>query len=108
MLPAFLPGHPLQKHTDVQWDIGAALGADHGADESTSPQAGINLFRAVQDRTLILTLKAFIALVVTWCLLAVAAVVAASTQRFEGLYMYLVAAAVLLGLVIVAAIAMAP
>jgi hypothetical protein len=41
MLPAFLPGHPLQKHTDVQWDIGAALGADHGADESTSPQAGI-------------------------------------------------------------------
>ena len=41
MLPAFLPGHPLQKHTDVQWDIGAALGADHGTDESTSPQAGI-------------------------------------------------------------------
>jgi hypothetical protein len=29
------------------------------------------------------TLKAFIALVVTWCLLAVAAVVAASTHRFE-------------------------
>jgi hypothetical protein len=54
------------------------------------------------------TLKAFIALVVTWCLLAVAAVVAANTQRFEGLYMYLVAAAVLVGLVIVAAIAMAP
>src|ERR1700757_3724954 len=42
MLPAFLPGHPLQKHTDVQWDIDAALGADHGADESTSPQAGIS------------------------------------------------------------------
>jgi hypothetical protein len=40
--------------------------------------------------------------------LAVAAVVAANTQRFEGLYMYLVAAAVLVGLVIVAAIAMAP
>src|SRR5215831_12146095 len=54
------------------------------------------------------TLKAFIALVVTWCLLAVAAVVAASTQRFEGLYMYLVAAAVLVGLVIVGAIAIAP
>jgi hypothetical protein len=68
----------------------------------------LNLFRAVQDRTLILTLKAFIALVVTWCLLAVAAVVAASIQRFEGLYMYLVAAAVLIGLVIVTAIAMAP
>jgi len=47
-----------------------------------------------------LTLKAFIALVVTWCLLAVAAVVAASTQRFEGLFMYLVAAVVLIGLVI--------
>ena len=45
-----------------------------------------NLFRAVQGRRLMFTLKAFIALVVTWCLLAVAAVVAASTQRFEGLY----------------------
>ena len=67
-----------------------------------------NLFRAVQGRTLMFTLKAFIALVVTWCLLAVAAVVAASTQRFVGLYMYLVAAAVLVGLVIVAAIAIAP
>jgi hypothetical protein len=54
------------------------------------------------------TLKAFIALVVTWCLLAVAAVVAASTHRFEVLYMYLLVAAVLVGLVIVAAIAMAP
>jgi hypothetical protein len=52
----------------------------------------------------VVTLKAFIALVVTWCLLAVAAVVAASTQRFEGLYMYLVAAAVLVGLVIVPAL----
>jgi hypothetical protein len=67
-----------------------------------------NLFRAVQGWTLMFTLKAFIALVVTWCLLAVAAVVAASTQRFEGLYMYLVAAAVLVGLVFVAAIAIAP
>src|SRR5215831_14126194 len=67
-----------------------------------------NLFRAVQGRTLMFTLKAFIALVVTWCLLAVAAVVASSTQRFEGLYMYLVAAAVLVGLVIVGAIAIAP
>jgi hypothetical protein len=36
-----LPGHPLQKRREVQWDIGAALGADAGADESTSPQAGI-------------------------------------------------------------------
>jgi hypothetical protein len=67
-----------------------------------------NLFRAVQGWTLMFTLKAFIALIVTWCLLALAAVVAASTQRFEGLYMYLMAAAVLVGLVIVTAIAMAP
>src|SRR5262249_9076896 len=36
-----LPGHPLQKRTEVQWDIGTALGADDGADESTSPQVGI-------------------------------------------------------------------
>ena len=42
-----------------------------------------------------------------WCLLAVAAVVAASAQRSEGLYMYLVAAAELVGMIIVAAIAMA-
>ena len=55
-----------------------------------------------------LTLKAFIAHVVTWCLLAVAAIVAASIQRFEDLYMYVVAAAVFVGLIIVAAIAMAP
>jgi hypothetical protein len=54
------------------------------------------------------TLKAFIALVVTWCLLAVAAIVAASTRRFEGLYMYLVAASLFVGLAIVVAIAMAP
>ena len=54
------------------------------------------------------TLKTFVALVVTWCLLAVATVVAASNQRFAGLYLYVVAAAVLVGLVIVAAIAMAP
>jgi hypothetical protein len=32
----------LQKRTEVQWDIGAALGSDDGADESTSPQAGIS------------------------------------------------------------------
>ena len=34
-------GTPLQKRTEVQWDIGAAVDADDGADESTSPQAGI-------------------------------------------------------------------
>ena len=67
-----------------------------------------NLFRAIQGRTLMLPLRAFIALVVTWCLLAVAAIVAASIQRFEDLYMYVVGAAVFVGLIIVAAIAMAP
>jgi hypothetical protein len=66
------------------------------------------LFRAIQGPTLMITLKAFIALVVIWCLLAVAAIVAASIQRFEDLYMYVVAAAVFVGLIIVAAIAMAP
>jgi hypothetical protein len=40
MLPAsYLDIHC--KPTAVQWDIGAALGADDGADESTSPQPGI-------------------------------------------------------------------
>jgi hypothetical protein len=38
-----LPGHSLQKRAEVQWDIGAALGADDGADESTSPQVGISI-----------------------------------------------------------------
>jgi hypothetical protein len=55
-----------------------------------------------------LPLKAFTALVVTWCLLAVAAIVAASTRRFEGWYMYLLVGAVLVGLVIVVAIALTP
>jgi hypothetical protein len=40
--------------------------------------------------------------------LAIAAIVAASTRRFEGWYMYFVAAAVFIGLAIVLAIAMAP
>jgi hypothetical protein len=30
---------------EVQWDIGAALGAADGADESTSPQFGISGWR---------------------------------------------------------------
>ena len=55
-----------------------------------------------------LTLQSFIALVVTWRLLAVAAIVVASTRRFEDWYGYLVAAAVLVGLVIVVAIALTP
>ena len=55
-----------------------------------------------------LTLKAFIALVLTWCLLALAAILAATAQRFERWYMYLLAASVLLGLVIAVAIALVP
>jgi hypothetical protein len=54
------------------------------------------------------TLKAFVALVVTWCLLALAAILAASTKRFERWYLYLVAAVVLVGLVITVAIALVP
>jgi hypothetical protein len=77
-----------------QWRISASLPS--------------NLFRAIQGRALMLTLNTFIALVVIRCLLAVAAIVAASIQRFEDLYMYVVAAAVFVGLIIVAAIAMAP
>src|SRR5215471_8662418 len=41
MLRAAPPGHPLQKPTVVQWDIGAMLSADGAADESVSPQSGI-------------------------------------------------------------------
>jgi hypothetical protein len=52
--------------------------------------------------------KAFITLAVTFCLLAVAAIVAASTRRLEGWYLYLVAAAVVVGLAIVIAIVLAP
>src|SRR5262249_1831873 len=42
MLRAAPPGHPLQKPTVVQWDIGAMLSADGAADESVSPQSGIS------------------------------------------------------------------
>jgi hypothetical protein len=52
--------------------------------------------------------KAVIALVVTPCLLAVVAIVAASTRSLEGWYMYLLAAAVIVGLAIAIAIALAP
>ena len=105
----FADPRSVQTITPDQHRVGRALPgkewATQGANCASLPSY---LFRAVQGRTLMFTLKAFIALVVTWCLLAVAAVVAASTQRFEGLYMYLVAAAVFVGLVIVAAIAIAP
>jgi hypothetical protein len=52
--------------------------------------------------------KALIALVVTFCLLAVAAIMAASTSRFEGWGVYLVAAAVVVGIAIAGAIALLP
>src|SRR5262249_10748774 len=42
MLRAAPPGHPLQKPTVVQWDIGGMLSADGAADESVSPQSGIS------------------------------------------------------------------
>src|SRR5215470_5560765 len=42
MLPAPFQGHPLQKRTEVQWDMRAWLHADGGANESMSLQLGIN------------------------------------------------------------------
>jgi hypothetical protein len=48
------------------------------------------------------------ALIVAWCLLAIAAIVTASTQRFEGACMYFVAAVVVVGFAIITAIVLAP
>src|SRR5215813_12228335 len=45
MLRSAPPGHPLQKPTVVQWDIGGMLSADGAADESVSPQSGISLYK---------------------------------------------------------------
>jgi hypothetical protein len=47
---------------------------------------------------------ALVALIVTWCLLAVAAIVTASVRRFQGACMYFVAAGLAVGLAIVTAI----
>jgi hypothetical protein len=52
--------------------------------------------------------KSLIVFVFTWCLLVVAAVVAAGTRRFEGWDIYLVVAVVVVGLAIVIAIALLP
>jgi cyanate permease len=49
-----------------------------------------------------------IAFVIAWCLLVVAAIVAASTRRFEGWDIYLLTAAVVVGLAIAIAIALLP
>ena len=57
---------------------------------------------------LMFTWKALIALVVTWCLLAVAAILAASTKRLERWYMYFVAASVLVGVLTALAITLLP
>jgi hypothetical protein len=51
---------------------------------------------------------AVLALVIAWCLLGVAAIVAASVRRFERVYLYFVAAAVVVRLAIVTAILLAP
>jgi len=51
---------------------------------------------------------AVLALVVAWCLLAVAAIVTASMRRFERVYLYFVAAAVVVGFAVVVAIMLAP
>jgi hypothetical protein len=52
--------------------------------------------------------KVVIAFVIAWCLLVVAAIVAASNRRFEGWDIYLVTAAVVVGLAIAIAIALLP
>ena len=57
---------------------------------------------------LALTVKALIALVVIWCVLVLAAVVAASTRRFQGSDIYLAIAAVVVGLAIAIAIVLLP
>jgi len=51
----------------------ALYGGRNGPAVANSASRPSNLFRAIQGPTLMLTLKAFIALVVIWCLLAVAA-----------------------------------
>ena len=53
-------------------------------------------------------MKALAALVIAWCLLVTAAVAATSTRRFEAWNIYLVGAAVIVGLAIVIAIALLP
>jgi hypothetical protein len=55
-----------------------------------------------------LAVLALVTLVTAWCLLAVAAIVTASTRCFERACMYFVAAGVAVGLAIVAAIVLAP
>jgi hypothetical protein len=51
---------------------------------------------------------AVVALIASWCLLAVAAIVTASVRRFEGACIYFVAAGMAVGLAIAGAILLAP
>jgi len=51
---------------------------------------------------------AFAALIVAWCLLAIAAIVTASIRRFEAACMYFVGAGVAVGFAIITAIVLAP
>jgi hypothetical protein len=55
-----------------------------------------------------MAVKALIALVVIWCFLVLAVIVAASTRRFQGWDIYLAIAAVVVGLAIVIAIVLLP
>jgi hypothetical protein len=52
--------------------------------------------------------KALIALVLIWCFLILAAIVAASTRRFQGWGIYLAMAAVAVGLAIAVVIVLLP
>ena len=53
----------MQKRTQIQWDIGAALGTGNGADESTSPQAGISHLGPIYVGTIIYVVGALVALI---------------------------------------------
>jgi hypothetical protein len=52
--------------------------------------------------------RVLIVLVIAWCLLVAAAMVAAGTRRFEAWDVYLAGAAVIIGLAIVMAVLMLP
>jgi hypothetical protein len=51
---------------------------------------------------------ALAALIVAWCLVAIAAIVTASIRRFEGACVYFVAAGAAVGFAIITAVLLAP
>jgi hypothetical protein len=53
-------------------------------------------------------MKVVIVFVIAWCFLTIAVIVAASTRRFAAWDIYLLIAAVIVGLAVVVAIVMAP